>query len=652
MQNMRRTLLQPTLRMANGGNFFTRLIGGSDTGKKLAGRGAAVDAAAAAATAPAPPPPPPAAPAPPQRTVADIRFQDGGSLRTGKGGLVPGVGKGDKIDALYEPGEFVVSNDMLDSAPGLREGLQNLREGVLTKKGMTPAQADAKAVSGGSLRAVDGFDMNERPWAGASDARAFASQPGPGNPNVGAGGSAEAKAFRAATAATAPVTPAAPAAPTRLRAGLSTVGKVASKVASKVAPGLVIADTVTNGLDTSTEQYRERFGMETNDPSLAGDIGIRALGLASDVGNSMTFGQAGKYLFRDKQPGAVSTGRTAAPAAPAAPTPAPNPYDAANKAKLAAYGTPQAPTLRRIDGGSSPLFTNVADGGMDGNNALMARGAVSAQNMAAADALAGRYASESAGLRAREQYNAEVAQAQAINAEQARLRLTPKQRSRERELDIRESESRRTDATTRRGQDLEAQGRAATAEAAAADKAALRANEDRKYRLDVARLGIEGANKARDDRRAGAAAFDARVAGMVGTDRDGKPDAQAASTMRVAANAFLSQKRSEAAEALKADPGNARARAILQSIDTEGLDGLDEDTMRRLYLGALGNKVAQQSDGMFPWNGTAKATTAPVTSLRKTNNWVMPDMYVTDNGQKIPVSDVEANPDLLRLVTK
>jgi len=78
----------------------------------------------------------------------------GGDLRTGHGGVVPGTGTGDKIPAKYEPGEFVVSNDMLDAEPELRQHLRGLREEVLAEKGMTVAEADAKALNGGrGLRA-------------------------------------------------------------------------------------------------------------------------------------------------------------------------------------------------------------------------------------------------------------------------------------------------------------------------------------------------------------------------------------------------------------------------------------------------------------------------------------------------------------------
>jgi hypothetical protein len=92
------------------------------------------------------PRPAPVAPAPrrlrpPNATPdnpAGIRFQDGGH--------VPGTGRGDKIPAKYEPGEFVVSNDMIDDNPGLREQLSGLRAETLAARGKTVEEADAKAL--------------------------------------------------------------------------------------------------------------------------------------------------------------------------------------------------------------------------------------------------------------------------------------------------------------------------------------------------------------------------------------------------------------------------------------------------------------------------------------------------------------------------
>jgi len=111
----------------------------------------------AAAPAPAPVASAPAPTAGIQGYVANgalARREAAAGLRDG--GTVPGKGSGDKIPALYEPGEFVVSNDMLDAAPGLREGLHDLRGNVLAAKGKTVEEADAQAVGGKTLRAADG----------------------------------------------------------------------------------------------------------------------------------------------------------------------------------------------------------------------------------------------------------------------------------------------------------------------------------------------------------------------------------------------------------------------------------------------------------------------------------------------------------------
>ena len=91
------------------------------------------------------------------RREKEAGLKDGGQLVTGKGGAVRGKGQGDKIPAKYEPGEFVVSNAMLDSAPGLREMLSNLREKTLASQGKTVAQADAGAIDQQGVKAKDGY---------------------------------------------------------------------------------------------------------------------------------------------------------------------------------------------------------------------------------------------------------------------------------------------------------------------------------------------------------------------------------------------------------------------------------------------------------------------------------------------------------------
>jgi len=74
--------------------------------------------------------------------------------------------------------------------------------------------------------------------------------------------------------------------------------------------------------------------------------------------------------------------------------------------------------IRRFDApGQSPLFTNKTDAaGMEDNQALMGRGAPTAQNLAAMNAMLERGASERAAQRAQQQFAAEAAQAQASTA--------------------------------------------------------------------------------------------------------------------------------------------------------------------------------------------------------------------------------------------
>lgn len=625
MENMRRTLLQPTLRMSNGGNFFTRLVGGSDTGKKLSTRGAAIDAATnAAAPVPAPAPPPK-----PARTVADIRFKDGGSLRTGAGGHVPGKGEGDKIDALYEPGEFVVSNDMLDAAPELRNELSSLRGRVLAAKGMTPEQADAKAVSHTSLRAMDGFE--EKP----PKRTAFPTNYPPSGRVYGESQNPP---------PAAPVPPAAP---------IGDPGQIPNSAPAGWAGG--VGERIQPQSDFSRN-------LQNTATAVSGLRGAAALGgLAGQTGkiapviSKLVQGAQNTNAVVQGAVGAMQAGE-AAPATAAVPTPT-------AAATPAPTGMPDGTSLRSpgvyetrrpgqaVEFGDQASLTDTG---------FRNRGAISAQNMAAADALDARGSAERAGLRQREQYNAEVAEAQAINARTLRgsqqgilKNKTQRQIDREREMDITEASGLRSNATTLRGQDLDAQGRAASQQTAAATSEAIRLENDRKYQLDVARLGVDEANKVRDNKRAGEAAFDKRVEGLVGTDKEGKPDARAASQVRNAANAYMADKLQAARTLLTKEPNNKSARAVVDDIERNGVGGIDDDTMRRFMLGTQANRVAQENDGwaINPFAGKSTNTSTPATSLRLQNNMFLPDKYVTDNGQKIPKSAVEANPDLLRLRT-
>lgn len=84
--------------------------------------------------------------------------------------------------------------------------------------------------------------------------------------------------------------------------------------ALKKAPIIgALGATALEVADTDTEDYRKRFGLETDDPSLMGDIGVRTLGAMADLGSTMTFGAADRF-YRDKQDqAAASSAPEAAP---------------------------------------------------------------------------------------------------------------------------------------------------------------------------------------------------------------------------------------------------------------------------------------------------------------------------------------------------
>lgn len=145
-------------------------------------------------------------------------------------------------------------------------------------------------------------------------------------PAMRPGGSPEAAAFRESLrtvgpAPTAPVAPTAPTAAARpgvlsrattglrnapgaiLEADLAPLAKgvggaaknLVSGVVGKTALGLGVADAAHTAYNTDTDTYAQRTGIEreaTHVPQFAKDLGIRALGTAQDIGNTLTFGLA------------------------------------------------------------------------------------------------------------------------------------------------------------------------------------------------------------------------------------------------------------------------------------------------------------------------------------------------------------------------
>lgn len=88
----------------------------------------------------------------------------------------------------------------------------------------------------------------------------------------------------------------------RLRSAARGTAKFVNKW---VAPAMA-ADSLYDTYKTPTEDYYTRFGInpkaDSNIGQFAKDVGVRALGAASDLGDYMTGGIVGQELYRDKQP--------------------------------------------------------------------------------------------------------------------------------------------------------------------------------------------------------------------------------------------------------------------------------------------------------------------------------------------------------------
>ena len=112
--------------------------------------------------------------------------------------------------------------------------------------------------------------------------------------------------------------------PTRKHMARRALDRGASSTAGKAGVAGALGATALTVAGTPTEQYRERFGMELGpgeDATFMGDLGVRTLGAASDLGNVMTFGLAGRG-YRDLQRGSAAPAATATPA-PATPAATP-----------------------------------------------------------------------------------------------------------------------------------------------------------------------------------------------------------------------------------------------------------------------------------------------------------------------------------------
>jgi hypothetical protein len=325
-------------------------------------------------------------------------FKRGGAIRKMADGGVPHMYDGGSVDEARRLAPYV--NHRAPNGPTAMPPPLQLT-GPKVGTAMTAAPYQPNFTMGANQASAPAVDA-------ATDVRAKY------NP---ANGSPEAKAWQASQTAAPPASTAPAGQPVAapsagnsrfgaVRGAISKLGSIANGLAAPVALGA----TAAQGLTTDTEQYAKRFGMENTEPGVMRDLGIRAMGVASDLGNTMGLGLPKALLYRDDTLPTPPTRTTAVP-----PKTTAVPPTTTATAPVAAAPAPGA--IRRIDGGSSPLFTNV-DNAAD-NAALMGRGKISAQNQGAAQGLNDNsvYGAGAIGRMAayREQLASETAQADATN---------------------------------------------------------------------------------------------------------------------------------------------------------------------------------------------------------------------------------------------
>lgn len=216
--------------------------------------------------------------------------------------------------------------------------------------------------------------------------------------------------------------------------------------------------------------------------------------------------------------------------------------------------------------GKSPLFTNMTDAaGMASNEALTSRGPMSPQNQSAMDGIQARQDAGDSARQRMAQYNAEVAAAKAINDGQEAMQIQrlALQGNRGAQAIL---AGNKTDATTRRGQDITASGQAVQADATKASQ-----------RLAQDRFGIEKSQDARS------ASKDAR-------------ETKQQDRLQAAYDAYEKDPSEDNAERVRVLTGKEKAPApdLFDKIQT-GVDPITNAPIYSLYNKRTGEMSGQQA---------------------------------------------------------
>lgn len=204
----------------------------------------------------------------------------------------PGGPTDDKVPAMLSDGEYVIPSDVVEKI-----GVRNLDALIAANHKPVHASGYANGTPGG---VQPGYEMVTKPnWVyGTGEVPPIdvtPNEPTIRNPNIGANGSAEARAYEASRTiapgggqtlppeAPAPSPAARAAAVTRSVAseGLRTLGRAALPIAAG-------ASALESG-STPTDKMARDMGVDTPN-SFAGDLGVRAAGTLQDLGNTLFFG--------------------------------------------------------------------------------------------------------------------------------------------------------------------------------------------------------------------------------------------------------------------------------------------------------------------------------------------------------------------------
>lgn len=217
------------------------------------------------------------------------------------------------------------------------------------------------------------------------------------------------------------------------------------------------------------------------------------------------------------------------------------------------------------------------------------------------------------------------------------------------------NEATMRDATERRGQDQTSADRRYSsdqtlrgAQTTAAGQAARLAydarKDDRDYQLNVAKYGVERADKQFTQRAQAQDDVQKQVTSMLPPLPDGKPDTAAAARYSAALNAQVAQRSDQLRAQLAKTPDRKDVAAELDALESKGLGAMDPVAVRKFIVGQQTAELAART-GTSQWNpfGTAAAnSTAPITSLRERKGLFGSD-YVSDRGDVIPARNLRDN---------